>query len=249
MLGGGQAESEGCGWREGKGGLRRREGEWVEQLVDQLVADEEGPGRVRAQSTRAEERGGERGRGRGVGPILNLTFREFIREERLLGDWQRIEADLQLKERNSNSTADSETGRLQYIQMLSYLFGPRVEDEFAINPGLIESDKRTAIMIKNIPNKYSQTLLVDELNERFRDQYDFLYLPIDPKNRCNVGYAFINFTSTRAILDFYYAYNGKRWRRFNSEKVCELRYARMQGRQSLLKHFQGSQKERAIKHG
>ena len=46
-------------------------------------------------------------------------------------------------------------------------------------------DKRTSLMIRNIPNKYNQNMLVQELDERHKGLYDYLYLPIDPKNRCN----------------------------------------------------------------
>ena len=36
-------------------------------------------------------------------------------------------------------------------------------------------------MIKNIPNKYDQQMLISEIDERHAGLYDFFYLPIDPK--------------------------------------------------------------------
>lgn len=40
-------------------------------------------------------------------------------------------------------------------------------------------DTRTTLMIKNIPNKYNQRMLLSEIDERHKFQYDFFYLPID----------------------------------------------------------------------
>ena len=57
-------------------------------------------------------------------------------------------------------------------------------------------------------------------------------------SRCNVGYAFINFISTADILPFYEEFNFKKWDRFNSDKVCEITYARIQGKVSLITHFE-----------
>jgi hypothetical protein len=36
------------------------------------------------------------------------------------------------------------------------------------------------------------------------------------------------------------AFHGKKWEKFNSEKVASLAYARIQGRTSLIAHFQNS---------
>lgn len=36
-------------------------------------------------------------------------------------------------------------------------------------------------------------MLIDSLNKTHANTYDFVYLRMDFKNKCNVGYAFINF--------------------------------------------------------
>ena len=102
------------------------------------------------------------------------------------------------------------------------------------------SETRTTLMVRNIPNKYSQQMLLDEVNAHHQGQYDFFYLPIDFKNRCNVGYAFINFLSPLHILDFVRRFEGQRWRSFNSEKICSITYARIQGKAALVSRFQNS---------
>ncbi|URE08616.1 RNA recognition motif 2 [Musa troglodytarum] len=101
-------------------------------------------------------------------------------------------------------------------------------------------DSRTTIMIKNIPNKYTSKMILAEIDATHKGTYDFFYLPIDLKEKCNVGYAFINMLSPVHILNFYQAFNGKKWEKFNSEKIISLAYARIQGRAALVAHFQGS---------
>ncbi|XP_008811110.2 protein MEI2-like 4 isoform X2 [Phoenix dactylifera] len=101
-------------------------------------------------------------------------------------------------------------------------------------------DSRTTLMIKNIPNKYTSKMLLAAIDEHHRGTYDFIYLPIDFKNKCNVGYAFINMIDPQHIIPFYQTFNGKKWEKFNSEKVASLAYARIQGKAALIAHFQNS---------
>ncbi|MCE0481475.1 Serine/threonine-protein kinase tel1 [Datura stramonium] len=115
-------------------------------------------------------------------------------------------------------------------------------------------DSRTTVMIKNIPNKYSQKLLLNMLdnhcihcNEQIADgddqpksSYDFVYLPIDFINKCNVGYGFVNMTSPQATLRLYKAFHLQNWEVFNSRKICQVTYARLQGIEALKEHFKNS---------
>ena len=93
---------------------------------------------------------------------------------------------------------------------------------------LAGEDKRTTLMIKNIPNKYTQKMLLTTIDEKFRGTYDFFYLPIDFKNKCNVGYAFINMVRPEYIIPLIQKFDRKKWEKFNSEKVCNISYARIQ---------------------
>lgn len=103
-------------------------------------------------------------------------------------------------------------------------------------------DSRTSLMVRNIPNKYTQQMLLSEFAENGHGPgvIDFFYLPIDFKNRCNRGYAFINFVDYRDILPFHRRYYGQHWRTFNSDKICDITYARIQGKSAMLKRFENS---------
>ena len=99
-------------------------------------------------------------------------------------------------------------------------------------------DLRTTLMIKNIPNKYTISSFLEEINVNFKDTYDIFYLPIDYINKCNLGFAFINFVEPLHIILFYELYKGKKWKRFNSDKICELLYGKYQGKNELISHFE-----------
>jgi hypothetical protein len=90
-------------------------------------------------------------------------------------------------------------------------------------------------MIRNIPIKYTDEMLVKELEE-FKGKFDCLYLPYDIIKNGNRGYAFINFAHPYHILLFYEKFEGKSWSFFESKKICELNSAKFQGIAEIKRH-------------
>ncbi|CAM8884085.1 unnamed protein product [Rhodiola kirilowii] len=144
----------------------------------------------------------------------------------------------------------SRVGRLKHTKL---------DSRFVIREDVITDcgDSRTTVMIKNIPNKYSQKLLLTLLDNHcahcndqilagrggdraYLSSYDFVYLPMDFNNKCNVGYGFVNMTSPEATMRLYKAFHCQSWEVFNSRKICQVTYARVQGLQVLKEHFRNS---------
>ena len=98
-------------------------------------------------------------------------------------------------------------------------------------------DRRTTLMIKNIPNKFNRDLLLSIIDQNFKKAYDLFILPTDANRYKNFGYSFINFTSSYYIPYFYFLFNRKKWSSTNSQKVCEITYSKIQGRNNLLSHY------------
>ncbi|KAF4712672.1 hypothetical protein FOZ62_026703 [Perkinsus olseni] len=103
-----------------------------------------------------------------------------------------------------------------------------------------DTDK-TTVMLRNIPNKYTQRILLNSIDGRgFEGTYDFFYLPIDFRNRCNLGYALINFTTNESAVAFTHSFNGYALPAFKSTKVCEVCWARVQGLEANVEHYRNS---------
>ena len=96
-------------------------------------------------------------------------------------------------------------------------------------------DTNTTVMIRNIPIKYTDKILNEDLKE-FKGKYDCLYMPYDYEKNGNKGYAFINFVNPLYILYFYETFNGRKWDQFESNKICELNSAHFQGINEIQKH-------------
>jgi len=91
----------------------------------------------------------------------------------------------------------------------------------------------TTVMLRNIPNKYTREMLIKQLSLDFTGEFDFMYLPIDFKNKCNVGYGFINFRTQDSCERFIGLFHGVDVRKclpgLNSKKIVEVTPARVQG--------------------
>lgn len=88
----------------------------------------------------------------------------------------------------------------------------------------------TTVMLRNIPNKYVQDVLLEEIDDvGFRGAYDFFYLPMDIRNNANVGYAFVNLTSNAEFQRFRQAFEGYQFKRAASRKVAAVSPATVQG--------------------
>jgi len=97
-------------------------------------------------------------------------------------------------------------------------------------------DKRTTLIIRNIPNKYNIALLLIELNEKFKNKFDMIFLPQDKIKDSNLGFGFINFLNPLNLILFYDEFTGKKWNYFNSPKRCFLAYSNFQGKNELINY-------------
>eukprot|EP00929_Paragymnodinium_shiwhaense_P015043 TRINITY_DN123047_c0_g1_i1.p1 TRINITY_DN123047_c0_g1~~TRINITY_DN123047_c0_g1_i1.p1 ORF type:complete len:491 (-),score=128.92 TRINITY_DN123047_c0_g1_i1:138-1610(-) len=101
------------------------------------------------------------------------------------------------------------------------------------------------VMMRNIPNKYTQAMLSDEIGQNnFGGTFDFLYLPIDPETNANKGYAFINFVDPRHAWLFCLAFEGRKMGRFNSSKHVSVRPAVLQGFDANYAHYSNARVNR-----
>ena len=125
-----------------------------------------------------------------------------------------------MNKNNNNSNKGNIKGEKQFLNLDDIVTG---------------KDTRTTVMIRNIPIKYTDQILNEDLKE-FNGKYDCLYMPFDYEKNGNKGYAFINFVNPLHILYFYEKFNGKKWLHFESNKICELNCAHFQGINEIQKH-------------
>jgi hypothetical protein len=98
-------------------------------------------------------------------------------------------------------------------------------------------DGKTTVMLRNIPCRYTQMQLLDEVQE-FGYEIDFLYLPPARHNNRNLGYGFLNFRrpdDCKAFMEKWKGHDWKIWK--HSPKVAEVTYASLQGFEANINYF------------
>ncbi|CAJ1446656.1 unnamed protein product, partial [Effrenium voratum] len=114
-----------------------------------------------------------------------------------------------------------------------------LQEEYESNP----SKNITTLMIRNIPNRYTQQELISELEDLgFAGTFNFLYIPLDKGTMSNVGYAFVNFVDTewsQKCIDAFQNYRFKRHRK-TSGKIAAISAAHLQGLEANLAHYEKS---------
>ncbi|KDP32751.1 hypothetical protein JCGZ_12043 [Jatropha curcas] len=118
----------------------------------------------------------------------------------------------------------------------------------------VNHEGKTSLMIRNIPNQFERHDLLRILDKHcleenrkarlqsdpVRSEYDFLYLPMDFRNRANYGYAFVNFTNPVAASRFWKSFHKYEWPVYVNKKICEISCAVIQGKDALKNHFRNS---------
>lgn len=133
--------------------------------------------------------------------------------------------------RSKNANPEEEQALIDFERSIGIIR----EDHF------VPEEEKTTLMFQNIPNKFRQTDLLQEINQRgFHGKYDFFYLPMDFQNRCNVGYAFINFVNVEWAKKFEQEMTGVKLSPHSSKKQVVVAHARTQGWQNNVNALRNS---------
>lgn len=150
-------------------------------------------------------------------------------------------ANLQEPEAEAQDSDQAGGNASRFARKLSHLCVPKNTDlgkQFSDDKA--EDQHITTLMIRNIPNLYTRSMLVDELDSLgFQGLYDFLYLPIDKSTQWNVGYAFVNFVEPAVAARCREVMTNYTCCRFEhgSDKVVQISVAHIQGLERNLAYY------------
>eukprot|EP00931_Biecheleriopsis_adriatica_P040568 TRINITY_DN2324_c0_g1_i12.p1 TRINITY_DN2324_c0_g1~~TRINITY_DN2324_c0_g1_i12.p1 ORF type:complete len:275 (+),score=52.94 TRINITY_DN2324_c0_g1_i12:118-942(+) len=109
----------------------------------------------------------------------------------------------------------------------------------------------TTMMIRNIPNRYSQQELMNELDRLgFLGSYDFFYMPHDRATKYNVGYAFVNFVDNyhaKQLQEVFEGFCFAKHQHQHFKKTARVSVAHLQGFAANLRHYENSAVSRSTR--
>ena len=96
-------------------------------------------------------------------------------------------------------------------------------------------DKRTSIMIKNLPSEVTK----DYINEILSDigNINYIYLPHEKHSKKNLGFAFVNVVNYKNIVKLYNKLNGTKLKDYQMKRPIEVCYSKIQGKEGLAQMF------------
>lgn len=100
----------------------------------------------------------------------------------------------------------------------------------------------TTLMMRNIPNDYTRTMLLDLLDSMgLAGNYDFVYLPMDFGKMAGLGYAFVNFVSHAVADAARHTLHGFNQWKIQSQKVCAVCWGQpLQGFEAHIERYRSS---------
>merc|ERR1711957_1019414 len=100
------------------------------------------------------------------------------------------------------------------------------KQENAVPKSRTGPDDRTTLMLRNLPNNYTRTAVLDMLDsEGLAGTYCFVYVPTDFKNFTGFGYAFVGFCAHEHAAQAKRHYQGfSRWK-VPSQKTCDVAWS------------------------
>ena len=96
-------------------------------------------------------------------------------------------------------------------------------------------DKRTSVMIKNLPldvtKQYINEILTGVGN------INYIYLPHEQYTKRCLGFAFVNVVNYKNIIRLYNKVNGVKLENFDMKRPLEICYSKVQGKAGLAEMF------------
>jgi len=122
----------------------------------------------------------------------------------------------------------------------------QISDDMPIGTAAFGKQDRTVI-IKNFPKGYTTTQVLGMWPPK--GSYNLLHMPYHAKQRRTVGYAFINFVSREALLEFTEQWQGAVLTRRGVAHYLQIRRASVQGFHTTLRHIKAARQEAHFRGG